>query len=118
MKIVKISLLILFATLLITGFSSCNKCKNEDPSARIINNGVQKASVQVKTSGGNTININNVDPGTSSPYASYAPGLVTFTITVDDNNYVETQQMDDCFDYDISIDANNNITAVAIDRNN
>jgi hypothetical protein len=118
MKVLKTSLLILFATLLIAGLSSCSKCKNEDPSARIINNGMQKASVQVKTSGGNTININNVDPGTSSPYASYAPGLVTFTITVAENDYVETQQMQDCFDYDISIDANNNITAIAIDRNN
>jgi len=48
---------ILFSILLIGiismfGFNSCKKCKGEDPSAKIINNGTQKASVQIKTSGG------------------------------------------------------------------
>lgn len=117
MKSLKISLIVLLSIFVITSLNSCKKCKNEDPSARIINNGTEKASVQIKTSGGNTININNVDPGTSSPYASYAPGLVTFTITVANNDYVETVQMEECFDYDIAIDANNNITTTTIDRN-
>lgn len=101
----------------ISSLSSCSKCKNEDPSARIINNGTEKASVQIKTSGGSTTNINNVDPGTSSDYASYAAGSVTFTITVSSNDYVETVQMEDCFNYDIAIDANNTITTTAVDRN-
>ena len=61
------------ALLAVTEFSSCKKCKGENPSARIVNNGTSKASVQIKTSGGNTVNLNNVDPGTSSAYASYAP---------------------------------------------
>ena len=69
---------------------SCKKCKNEDPSARIINNGNIKCSVQIQTSGGNTVNVNNVMPGTSSDYASYAPGIVTFTVSVGSDNYVET----------------------------
>ncbi|MDZ4203400.1 MAG: hypothetical protein U1C46_01160 [Bacteroidales bacterium] len=118
MKTLKISLIILLSTLVFTGLYSCKKCKNEDPSARIINNGTENASVQIKTSGGNTVNINNVAPGTSSPYASYASGIVTFTITVANNNYVETVQMVECFNYDISIDSKNNITTTAIDRNN
>ncbi len=117
MKPLKIFLLILITAFTIASLSSCSKCKNEDPSARIINNGTEKASVQIKTSGGNTVNINNVDPGTSSSYASYAPGLVTFTITVSNNNYVKTVQMEDCYNYDIAIDGNNNITETAIDRN-
>ena len=97
--------------------NSCNKCKNESPRARIINNGTQKASVQIKTSGGNTENINNVDPGTSSEYTSYAPGDVQFTITVSSEDYVKTFNMLDCYDYDIAIDGNNNITSLPIDRN-
>ena len=98
-------------------FSSCKKCKGEDPSAKIINNGTKKASVQIKTSGGNTVNINNVDPGTSSPSSTYAPGEVVFTITVDNVNYVDTVAMSQCFDYTIAIDGNNVITSTAIDRN-
>lgn len=99
--------------------SGCSKkCKGEDPRARIINNGTQKASVQVKTSGGNTININNVDPGTSSDYANYSPGQVTFTITVSNVNYVKTTDISTCFQYDIAIDRANVITVNGTDRNN
>jgi len=97
--------------------SSCKDCNNQDPRARIINNGTQKASVQIKTSGGNTVNINNVDPGNSSTYSSYAAGEITFTIVVSNVNYVKVVQLVNCFDYDIAIDNNNVITTVAIDRN-
>lgn len=117
MKTLKICIIILFSGFVITGSYSCKKCKNEYPSARIINNGTGNASVQIKTTGGNTVNINNVAPGTFSPYSSYAPGLVTFTITVAENDFVETVQMEECFDYDIAIDSNNIITTTATDRN-
>lgn len=107
----------LLAGFVALGTSACSKCKNEDPRARITNNGTQKASVQVKTSGGNTININNVDPGTSSTYANYAPGQVTFTITVANNDYVKTTDISECYEYDIAIDRNNTITVTGTDRN-
>jgi len=117
MKSIKYLLTIVLVALFAITMNSCKKCKNEDPRARIINNGTEKASVQIKTSGGNTVNINNVDPGTSSTYSSYAVGLVTFTITVKTIDYVKTFNMDKCFDYDIAIDASNNITSTPIDRN-
>jgi len=119
MKLGKLLLFALLTSLFALGASSCSKkCKGEDPRARITNNGTQKASVQVKTSGGNTININNVDPGTSSDYASYAPGQVTFTITVSNVNYVKTTDISTCFQYDILIDRANVITVNGTDRNN
>ena len=96
---------------------NCKKNVNEDPRARIINNGTGKAGVQIKTSNGNTININNVDPGTSSAYSSYAAGQVTFTITVNNSNYVKILDIGSGYDYDIAIDANNNITSISIRRN-
>lgn len=97
--------------------NGCKKCKDDAPAARIINNGTQKASVQIKTSEGNTVNINNVDPGTSSSYSNYAAGQVTFTITVKSVDYVRTYNIGNCYDYDIAIDASNNITSTAHDRN-
>jgi len=109
--------MIIVAGFIVITMNSCKKCKNENPRARIMNNGTQKASVQIKTSGGNTVNINNVDPGTSSPFSYYAPGLVEFTITVAGNNYVKAFEMTECYDYDIAIDANNNITSTPTDRN-
>ena len=117
MKTLKFGLLIILSVFMIVTMNSCKKCKGEDPSARIINNGTNKASVQIKTSGGNTVNINNVDPGTISPYSSYAAGQVTFTISVSSTNYVKTVDLSQCFDYDIAIDNSNNITSRAIDRN-
>ena len=89
------------STIILVGFltitmSNCHKCKGENPNARIINNGTSNASVQVKTSGGNTININNVASGTASAYASYAAGDVTFTITVSTVNYVKAVNVSQC----------------------
>ena len=108
--------IILVGSFLFTN-TSCEKCKGEDPQARILNNGTNKASVQIKTSGGNTVNINNVDPGTYSAYSSYAAGHVTFTITVNNNNYEKEVDLTQCYNYDIAIDQNNIITSTAIDRN-
>ena len=117
MKTLKLSAFICLIVTILFTFNSCKNCKNEQPRARIINNGTNKASVQIKSSNGNTVNINNVEAGTSSPYNSYPGGQVTFTITVQSNNYVKTEILTECFDYDIAIDNNNVITTVAIDRN-
>ncbi len=97
--------------------SSCDKCDGEDPRARIINNGTVEASVQIKTSGGNTENLNNVAAGTTSEYRGYGAGLVTFTLTVDKAEYVESVSLSECYEYDIAIDANNDITTISRDRN-
>ncbi|MFC6998945.1 hypothetical protein [Rufibacter roseus] len=107
-------LLLLLATISIT---SCDKCDGENPKARIINNGTKEASVQIKTSGGNTENLNNVPVGQTSEYRSYNPGHIVFTVTVDKVDYVEEVHMDECHDYSIAIDRNNNISTSTIDRN-
>jgi hypothetical protein len=109
--------MIVAAGLLVMTIASCKKgCDGEDPRARIINNGTHKASVQIKTSGGNTVNINDVEAGSSSAYSSYAAGQVTFTLKVSNVDYAKTVVMSQCYDYDIAIDSNNNITTTAIGR--
>jgi len=115
MKTIQLTLVILLAGLFAITLNSCKKA-NEEPRARITNNGSQKASVQIKTSNGNTVNINNVDPGTSSAYSGYAAGQVTFTITVNNSNYVKILDVANNYDYDITIDANNNIASISIRR--
>jgi uncharacterized protein YacL len=115
MKKLGIGMLALFFAIVV---SSCSKkCDNEQPRARILNNGTGSVSVQIKTSDGNTVNINNVDAKTASAYASYAAGQITFTITVNKIPYVKDVPVGNCYDYDIAIDANNTITVKAIDRN-
>ncbi|GAB3193829.1 hypothetical protein GCM10027293_00550 [Pontibacter aydingkolensis] len=105
------------AIMFVAGMSSCDKCDGENPRAKVINRGSAEVSVQIKTSNGNTENINNVMPNTSSDSRSYAKGLVTFTITLGKTELVETVQMDSCHEYDIVIDANNNISTVSRDLN-
>ena len=105
-----------------TGFvalaaSGCKKCKDEDPRARITNNGTQRVSVQVQTSGGNTVNINNIDPGNSSDYASYAAGQATFTLKVSNIDYAKSLDVSKCHEYTVAIDRNNVITVTDTDRN-
>ncbi|MEO6355906.1 MAG: hypothetical protein ABIU77_13570 [Ferruginibacter sp.] len=117
MKKIKFTLMLVSVALFAITLNSCKKSANQDPRARIINNGTQKASVQIKTSNGNTVNINNVDPGTSSAYSGYAAGQVTFTITVNNSNYVKILDIGNGYDYDIAIDANNIITSISTHRN-
>jgi hypothetical protein len=109
---------IIFGLCLVLSLSNCKKCKGEDPRARIINNSSQKVSVQIQTSGGNTVNMNNVLSGSTSDYSSYAPGDVVFTVSVGNKtNVVSSVKMDQCFDYDIAIDENGAVTSTPTDRN-
>lgn len=112
-----IKLIVLSIALLAFGFTSCKKCDNENPRAKVVNNGTQSVSVQIKTSNGNTENINNIDPGTSSAYSSYASGDVMFTISVGKNDFIKTVSMSKCYEYSIVIDANNQISSLPVDRN-
>ena len=108
---------LLFAGVLTLSATSCKKCKDEDPRARIANNGTQVASVQVKTSGGNTVNINNVASGATSDYANYAAGQTTFTLKVNNIDYAKTFDASKCHEYTVTIDRNNVITIADTDRN-
>lgn len=115
-RIKNMAMLITIASSMIA-LQSCNKCSGEQPRARVVNNGTASVSVQIKTSGGNTENINNIASKVSSDYRSYAPGDVTFTISVGKNDFVKTVSMSDCYEYDITIDEKNNITSTPTDRN-
>ncbi|GAA4295884.1 hypothetical protein [Nibribacter koreensis] len=117
MKSFKTLITILAAGISLATLSACDKCEGENPSARIINRGTKEASVQIKTSNGNTENLNNVAAGTTSAARQYAAGTVTFTITVDKAEVVKTVQMDECHEYDIIIAPDNTVTTDSRDLN-
>lgn len=98
--------------------TGCKKCKGEEPISRIVNNGTESVSVHIETSGGNTVNINNILPGETSEDKSFAPGSVDFTVSIgNQNDYDLSVVMEECWEYEIVIDADNNITSVPTDRN-
>ncbi|MCP4443341.1 MAG: hypothetical protein GY810_30945 [Aureispira sp.] len=111
----------ILASVFLLGLASCKKCKNEDPRARVVNGGSKNVSVHIATSGGNTININNIDGGMTSEYRTYAEGEVEFTITIGNGGNTTTEvikvTMENCYEYDINIDGNNQVTSVPTDRN-
>lgn len=99
-------------------FQSCKKCKGEDPIAQIVNKGTESVSVQIQTSGGNTVNINNILPGQVSEIKSFAAGNVDFNISIGNMNDVDLAVvMEECWEYEILIDANNQVSSVPTDRN-
>ncbi len=114
MKLHKRILGTLLTFVLVITLNGCSGCDNQNPSARVVNNGTNDVSVQIKTSEGNTENINNVASGTSSDYVSYAAGEIVYTIVLTDKTeVVETVSMSFCRNYEIAIDENNTITTTS-----
>ena len=113
---------ILYAFILcltIGGLSACSdRCKNEQPRAKITNNGTAKASVQIKTSGGNTENINNIESGQVSDWRSYAAGATEFTVAIQNvsPDTMISVYMLECWEYDIQIDALNRVSSTPLER--
>lgn len=61
-----------------------NSCSSEeaDPQFRILNERGTKANVQVQTSGGNTINLNDVLGGQTTGYQSAPEGAIVATAVI------------------------------------
>ncbi|MCT4698815.1 MULTISPECIES: hypothetical protein [Tenacibaculum] len=109
-RVTSVLLVFIFAITL----NSCSGCDNQNPSAKVVNNGTEDVSVQIKTSGGNTENINKIEPGMSSNSVSYASGEVEFTIVLKSGaEVVKTVTMEFCRTYKITIDENNTITTTS-----
>jgi len=110
---------LILSAILIIGLSGCsNDCENEEPRTKINNNGTGKASVQIKTSGGNTENINNIETGQTSAWRSYAPGQTEFTIAIQgvaDDTLVVVNMLS-CWEYDIIIDSFNSVSSSPQER--
>ena len=93
-------------------------CDGENPSVVLTNNGTGKADIQVKTSGGYTVNINNVQPGTSSASETFAPGDIVFTIAIQGvaDPIVYTLHSASCYDYIVTVNPDNSVTSAGNER--
>lgn len=112
----KVILPLVFSILIFTIACSDDGCENQNPTVKLVNNGTGKADIQIKTSNGNTENINNVEPGTSSEKRSFSPGDIEFTISIqgeaDPVVYVLTTLF--CNDYTVTINEDNTVTSSGI----
>lgn len=60
----------------------CSTSPDEPPRFRVKNENSDKASIQIKTSGGSTLNINGVDPGVTTAYQATSEGKIDVTGSV------------------------------------
>jgi hypothetical protein len=99
-------------------FIGCDSCEGENPSVQLINNGTGKADIQIKTSGGNTENINNIEPGTSSERQTFETGNIEFTISIQgvNDDIVYVLHTDFCYDYTVTINPDNSVTSSGDER--
>lgn len=97
--------------------TGCKKCKNEDPIARLINNGTNVANAQIKDSGGNIVSINDLAKGGISAEKTYASGKVEVEVSIDGQELTEDVDMNECNSYDITISAENKIVVFSRELN-
>lgn len=91
-------------------FSGCNKCNNENPTSRVVNNGTSSASLQITASNGDVISITDLGSGLISSSESFSPGTTTVNCTIDGIQLTETVEMSECTSYDITITSENMIS--------
>jgi hypothetical protein len=91
-------------------------CEGENPTVQLLNNGTGKADIQIKTSGGNTENINNIEPGSYSTKRSFDPGEIEFMIAIQgvDDPKVYYLNASYCTENLVSINENNSVTSTSI----
>lgn len=105
-----VSLVVLFAFCL--AVVGCG-CDEENPTVALANNGTAKADIQIKTSGGNTENMNNIQPGSVTERRSFAPGDIEFTIGIQgvDEPIVYVLRASYCNEYDVKISEDNSVSS-------
>ena len=91
-------------------------CEDQLPTLSLVNNGTGKADVQIKTSGGNTENINNIAVGAASEKRAFAPGQIDLTIAIQGvNDPIEySMTILNCNHYIVSIDQNNTVNVQVV----
>jgi len=108
----KTSIVILISCICLS-IIGCGTCDGENPSILLINNGTGKADIQIKTSGGNTENLNNIGTGELSKRQSFAPGETEFTIAIQgvDTDILYILYSSSCYDYNVTIHPDNTVTS-------
>lgn len=77
-------------------------CSDESPSFRVKNERPTKANVQIKTVN-NTINLNDVQPGTVTNYQDVAEGKVEITAVIQNENVSPTTNFNASNNYNYTI---------------
>ena len=81
---------IVVAVVALVAFASFAGCSESPPSVRVANQRASKANVQIKQANGNTINHNDVEPGTMSNFQGIAEGAIVVTAGIQNESVSPT----------------------------
>lgn len=86
-------------------------CLNQDPQARITNNGTITITLQIASIDGTILhNVGNIMPGNSSGFLTFAPDDIIFNVSknttgIQDDKVIFT--MDQCMSFDMELGVDN-----------
>ncbi|MBO6606365.1 hypothetical protein [Psychroserpens sp.] len=89
-------------------------CSDQDPQARITNNGTIPVTLEIATVDGTILHtVADLAPGNVSGYLTFAPGEIIFNIeknTTGESDEKLFYTMNQCMSFDIEIAPDNNLT--------
>lgn len=87
-------------------------CNNQDPKARITNNGTEDVDLQIYDVAGNLIaQEDDVEPGEQSDWINFSCGETTFLVSNGGSDKLITIEMGTCMMYDMEVGSNNQLVS-------
>ncbi len=90
--------------------ASDSTCNNQDPKARITNNGTEDIDLKIYDVNGNLIgHESEVEPGEHSDWITFSCGETTFLLSTGISDKLVVIEMGTCMIYDMEIGSNNQL---------
>ena len=87
-------------------------CSNQDPIARLVNNGSIHFNLEIFDEDGQLLySIYNIHPGTQTDWLHLPVGLVSFNVSNNNGSKPVVLDMGHCMAYDMEIGPNNQLTS-------
>jgi hypothetical protein len=105
--------LLIIGLIMILAYTGCSE---EAPSFRVHNERSTKANVQIKPAAGNTINVNDVEMGQTTPFQNISEGNTEITAVIQEETFSPVIIFGASNDYNYTIViANTNPPTIKID---
>ncbi len=95
-----------------TAVSTDSSCNDQDPKARITNNGTVDVDLEIYDIDGNLIaHEYNLEPGHHSDWKDFSSGEVSFLVSISNSDKLVVVEMGTCMMFDMEIGTNNQLVS-------
>ena len=89
-----------------------SSCSNQDPMARITNNGTEDVDLQIYDAAGNLIaQEDEIEPGEQSNWINFSCGETAFLVNIGGSDKLITIEMGTCMMFDMEVGSNNQLVS-------